>query len=103
MKNINYLSFIILISSIVYSVILAVSIPKLDLMISLVGSLASGVVALIFPPLIQIVTFLPDNQVTRWMVFKNIVIMIIGFIGFLTGSVTTVISIVKSFRDGTGD
>lgn len=79
-------------------VILAALIPHLDLMISLIGAFASSALALIFPPMIEIITLWPDELGTfKWRLIKDIVIVIFGLIGFVTGTVTTVIRIIETF------
>lgn len=68
-------------------------IPHLDLLISLIGALASSFLALILPPVIELVTFQPTKLI--WL--KNICIIILGIIGFGTGTVTSLIEIIKKF------
>ena len=81
------------------SVVLAAVIPKLDLMISLIGALASSALALIFPPVIEMLTLSSDEFGTcRWKLIKDVIIMTFGIIGFFTGTVTTILRIVESFR-----
>ncbi len=64
---------------------LAILIPELDLVISLVGSVSSSFLALIFPPLLQIVAFHTEG-LSPLVTVKNIVISMIGLVGFLTGT-----------------
>ena len=78
---------------------MAASIPQLDLMISLVGALASSALALIFPPAIELLTLPTESLgVCKWKVIKDIAIMAFGLIGFFTGTVTTVMQIIDSFN-----
>ncbi|XP_033829985.1 proton-coupled amino acid transporter 1 isoform X2 [Periophthalmus magnuspinnatus] len=64
---------------------LAVLIPELDLVISLVGSVSSSFLALIFPPLLQLAVFHNDG-LSPLVSIKNLVISVVGFIGFLAGT-----------------
>lgn len=75
---------------------LAAAIPNLGAVISLVGAFSSSALALIFPPLIEIVTFWPDRLGRyKWMLWKDIAIMIFGFAGFLVGSYVSVLNIIS--------
>ena len=71
----------------------SVLVPHLDLLISLVGAFASSFLAFIFPPFIELVTF--DSNKWTWM--KNVTIILIGFVGFLTGTYASMKEIVKTF------
>ena len=84
------------------SVLLAAIIPHLDLMISLVGTLSSSAIALIFPPMLEIVTYCEEPQRYgryRWRIGKDILIMLFGILGFFIGTVTTLINIVHAFTE----
>jgi len=78
-----------------FSVLLAITVPHLDLMISLIGALASSALALIFPPIIHIMAFWPDGDLRWWHIVKDVIIVLFGLLGFLTGTVTTIMKIVK--------
>ncbi|XP_006632103.3 proton-coupled amino acid transporter 1 [Lepisosteus oculatus] len=72
---------------------LAILIPELDLVISLVGSISSSFLALIFPPMLEIITFHREG-LSYWVITKNVVISIIGFIGFVAGTYVSIQQIV---------
>jgi len=74
---------------------LAAAIPRLDLFISLVGSVSSSTLALIAPAVIDSVT--QGENCSRLRLLKNFILFLIGFMGFLTGSYCSVRNIIKFF------
>jgi len=71
-------------------------------MISLVGALSSSAIALIFPPLLEIVTYWHEPARYgryHWRIGKDVLIMLFGILGFFIGTITTLISIVHAFSE----
>ncbi|XP_040170575.1 proton-coupled amino acid transporter-like protein CG1139 isoform X1 [Anopheles arabiensis] len=84
------------VSLVVFTFILAAMIPNLGAVISLVGAVSSSTLALIFPPLIEIVTFWPDKLGRHyWVLWKDIAIMVFGILGFIFGTYTSVAQILN--------
>ncbi|XP_061104981.1 proton-coupled amino acid transporter 1-like isoform X2 [Conger conger] len=73
---------------------LAILIPELDLVISLVGSVSSSFLALILPPVLQILTF-HNEGLSAWVLLKNITISLIGIVGFTAGTYVTMNEIIN--------
>ncbi|XP_023568933.1 proton-coupled amino acid transporter 2 isoform X4 [Octodon degus] len=65
--------------------ILAVLIPRLDLVLSLVGSVSSSALALIIPPLLEVTTYSSEG-LSPLMLTKDVLISILGFVGFVAGT-----------------
>ncbi|XP_031624543.1 proton-coupled amino acid transporter-like protein pathetic isoform X2 [Contarinia nasturtii] len=64
--------------------------------ISLVGALSSSTLALIFPPLIEIVTFGPDRLGRYyWVLWKDLAIMMFGILGFFFGSYASIMALLN--------
>lgn len=76
-----------------FTVVLAAIVPNLGPIISLVGAVSSSTLALIFPPLIEIITFWPKLGRNNWMLWKDIGIMIFGILGFVFGTYASIMEI----------
>ena len=73
----------------------AVLIPRLDLVISLVGSVSSSALALIIPPLLEVVTYYGEG-ISPLTVTKDALISILGFMGFVVGTYQALDELIKS-------
>ncbi|XP_055303048.1 proton-coupled amino acid transporter-like protein CG1139 isoform X2 [Sitodiplosis mosellana] len=81
---------------IIITFILAALVPNLGPIISLVGALSSSTLALIFPPLIEIVTFGPERMGRYyWRLWKDLAIMIFGILGFFFGSYASIMALLN--------
>ncbi|EHH54680.1 hypothetical protein EGM_15568 [Macaca fascicularis] len=75
--------------------LLAVLIPRLDLVISLVGSVSSSALALIIPPLLEVSTFYSEGM-SPLTIFKDALISVLGFVGFVVGTYQALDELLKS-------
>ncbi|XP_054756016.1 proton-coupled amino acid transporter 1-like isoform X2 [Lytechinus pictus] len=83
---------------VIITMILAIAIPQLSLFISLVGAMASSTLALIFPPLIEELTFGFHGYRTPTSILrliKNAFICLFGLIGFGAGTFVSIQGIVE--------
>ena len=85
--------------------LLALAIEDLDDLITLVGAVASSALALIFPPLIETLTYWNDPE-RKWFwylprkfwVVKNIAIMAFGILGFALGTFAALHNITNRYE-----
>ncbi|XP_061044336.1 proton-coupled amino acid transporter 2 isoform X2 [Eubalaena glacialis] len=75
--------------------ILAILIPRLDLVLSLVGSLSSSALALIIPPLLEITTYYSEGM-SPITIIKDALISILGFVGFVMGTYQALDELIQS-------
>lgn len=80
-----------------FSVILAEAIPHLGLFISLVGAVSSTALALLFPPIIEMVVCWQSPKLDKMTIIKDIFILLIGLLGFATGTYESITAIVSQF------
>lgn len=85
---------------VLFTFVLAVVIPNIGLFINLIGAVSSSALALIFPPIIDLITFWPDTGKYNWRIIKNTFILLVGLLGFVTGSVSSLRAIVEFFING---
>ena len=83
------------------SVGLAIGIPKLALFISLIGAFSSSALAIIFPPLMDELTFAVEGYITTKAKIRlciNLFIVLFGVVGFAAGTYVSVDEIILSFK-----
>lgn len=80
-----------------FTFVLAACIPNLGPIISLVGAVSSSMVALIAPPIIEMITFWSVGYGRyNWMLWKDVAILIFGLLGFVFGTYTSVAQILNA-------
>ncbi|PIC40370.1 hypothetical protein B9Z55_011738 [Caenorhabditis nigoni] len=72
-------------------------IPHLALFISLIGAFSGASMALLFPPLIELLTSYAKNELTSGLWAKNILLLGFAIIGFTTGTYSALVEIAKTF------
>lgn len=82
-------------------VVVAEAVPNLVLLISLVGAFCSSALALMFPPLIDIVLELvkEKGQPSKFLIAKDSLIILLGLVGFVTGTYESILAIVNNFLE----
>ena len=83
-----------------FLVALAAAIPKLDLFISLVGSISSSTLALMAPPIIHSLTYWSDLKSSKYgllLILRNVFLFCLGFVGFIAGGFVSLSNIIEYF------
>nr|CAD7457076.1 unnamed protein product [Timema tahoe] len=78
---------------------IAAAIPNLGPFISLVGAVCLSTLGIMFPAIIELVTFWEDPGLGRfnWVLWKNLAIILFGVLGFVTGTYSSIDEIVREF------
>jgi proton-coupled amino acid transporter len=80
----------------VFAVVLAEAIPHLSLFISLVGAVSSTALALFFPAVMDLaIHWASGLGRLKWLLWKDSFIILIGIIGFITGTYASIEAIVQ--------
>lgn len=92
----NMAEYGIRIALVVLTVVLAIIIPNLGGFISLVGAVCLSMLGLIFPAIIELVTFYEEPGLGRyqWRLWKNIFLIAFGLLGFVTGTYVSIQEII---------
>lgn len=95
-KNIaEYALRIILVSA---TVAIAVAIPNLGPFISLIGAVCLSTLGLMFPAIIELVTYWerPGLGTYNWRLWKNGFLICFGILGFVTGTYVSIQEIIEA-------
>lgn len=89
--HVSYLNLFYICS---FLVLVAILVPHLGKIISLVGATSSSTLALIFPPFIEIITFYPNGLGKyKWVISKDLAIIVFGVLGFMFGSYASILAL----------
>ncbi|XP_969657.2 proton-coupled amino acid transporter-like protein pathetic isoform X2 [Tribolium castaneum] len=96
-KRPNLSEYSIRISLVILTAVIAILVPDLEGLISLVGALCLSMLGLIFPAVIDLVTFWEDPGFGRlnWRLWKNVLLIFFGFVGFATGTYVSIQGIIE--------
>ncbi|XP_053949710.1 proton-coupled amino acid transporter 1 isoform X1 [Anastrepha ludens] len=85
---------------VVLTLSIAELVPALGLFMSLIGALCSTALALVFPPMIELLVKRDDNKGPGvWLFTKNILILVLALLGFSTGTYESLSQIVTHFNE----
>lgn len=74
------------------SVIIAAIFPNLGPFLSLIGAFSLSIVGIIFPAITQTLVYMESPGLGRfyWRLWKNMLITVFGFVGLITGTMTSI-------------
>lgn len=74
--------------------------PNLGPFISLIGAVCLSTLGLMFPAIIEIVVYWDEPGLGRfnWRLWKNLLLIVFGIVGFLTGTYVSLLEIAHSFH-----
>ncbi|EPQ10346.1 Proton-coupled amino acid transporter 3 [Myotis brandtii] len=80
----------------------AIIIPRLELIISLMSSVSSSALALIIPPLLELITFYPEDM-SCVTIAKDIMISIVGLLGCVFGTYQALYELIHPYNHSIGN
>lgn len=83
----------------ILTVALAAAIPNLGPFISLIGAVCLSTLGLMFPAVIEIITYWdePGMGQYNWRLCKNIFLILFGVLGFVLGTYVSLIEIIEAY------
>lgn len=78
----------------------AIAVPNLDPVISLVGAVFFSVLGLLVPSVIETVYCYQDLGVWNWILIKNVILSIFAIFALVSGSITSIQEIIKEYGSG---
>jgi len=96
-----FFEYLLRVILVVCTVAVAIAVPKLGPVISLVGALCLSFLGLILPSCIDLVTTWEEPGLGRgyWRLWKNMIIIAFGILGLVTGVYSSMIDIIKMFNE----
>lgn len=87
-SNKNLAEILIRIALVVGTVATTIAIPNIGPFISLIGAVCLSTLGLMFPSIIEIITYYerPGYGKFNWILYKNLLLILFGITGFLTGT-----------------
>lgn len=83
----------------IFTVALAENVPELNSFISLIGALCSSGLALVFPPLIELVlAYGSSGRPSSFLLSKNVFILCLALFGLVTGTYESLNAIISAFQ-----
>ncbi|XP_050316379.1 proton-coupled amino acid transporter-like protein CG1139 isoform X2 [Anthonomus grandis grandis] len=93
--------YLLRISCVIITFVLAMTVPLLGLFISLVGSFCLSALGIAFPAIIEMCANWPENSNPRTMLFwKDMLLIVIGIIGLSAGSYSAIYAIAGKLASG---
>lgn len=75
----------------------AVAVPNLDPIISLVGAVFFSVLGILVPAIIETVYYWPDLGTAKWILIKNVILGLFAIFALVTGSIVSVQDIIREY------
>jgi amino acid permease len=94
-KWINVIENLFRCALVLFTFLLAIKVPRIDLFISLVGAVASSTLAIIIPPFMDFVVFWHGPNKSMLRCIKNVSIILFGIYIFISGTYVSVNDIIK--------
>ncbi|XP_018566975.1 proton-coupled amino acid transporter-like protein CG1139 isoform X2 [Anoplophora glabripennis] len=93
--------YVLRVGCVLVTFVLAATVPLLGLFISLVGAFCLSALGIAFPAIIELCAYWPNNLGPgKWILIKDVILIIIGIVGLCAGSYSCIYSIVNELAKG---
>lgn len=82
---------------VILTFLLAIGVPFLDLATSFLGNFNVCLLLFVFPAVMQICVFWHDERWEKWILWKNIIVVLLGMLAFSAGTYSTVYNITTRY------
>lgn len=84
----------------IFTFLVAAAVPELGLFISLFGAFCLSILGLAFPAIMEICVLWPDKLGScNWIMWKDIGLVIFALVGLVSGTYSSLISIIATFGE----
>lgn len=99
--NKNLAEYAIRISLVILTVAISIAVPTIGPFITLIGAVCLSTLGLMFPSIIEIITYYerPGFGRFNWVLWKNLLLISFGVIGFITGTYVSIHEIIAEFKE----
>lgn len=100
-SNKNWAEYAIRITLVIGTVLTTIAVPDISPFISLIGAVCLSTLGLMFPSIIEIITYYerPGYGKFNWILWKNILLIMFGITGFITGTYVSIEEISKEYSN----
>lgn len=80
------------------TVFIAIAVPQIGPFVSLIGAVCLSTLGLVFPSIIEMVTYWDERGLSaQWRFWKNVLLISFGVVGFVTGTYVSLLEMAEAY------